>query len=290
MQFLRKLEPIQNVLATGHFTLSSKLVLGNVIERIILDFTGSGSLTKAMITNLVVKLNGKVTFGPINAADLDLLQRYLTIVNDALRITIDFTEPVARSIQGQLMGAIDTQAAGVVDFTLEGDITGATTPQIAAYAQLRAPSSLSPARGFDPAVRPLIRALIPTTLAPTATGEFPFDLNYGSRGDSLIKRVVLFSTITTAFRVKRDSLDIYGDTPITTALAGYVQAEYGRDDQLNMYVYDPLVDGNQSDALPTRTVLPDGSAREAVFQWLPTVSATGVIRAFVDAYTTLDRL
>ncbi len=290
MQFLRKLEPIQNVVATGHFTLSSKLVLGNVIERIVLDNAGSGALTKAMLTNLVVKLNGKVIFGPINAADLDLIQRYVTLVNDAGRITIDFTEPTARSIQGQLMGAINTVAAGVTDFTLEGDITGATTPQLSAFAMLRAPSSMSAARGFDPATGPLIRALVPTALVHSAAGEFPYDLNYGSRANSLIKRIALFSPVVTGFRVKRDSLDIFGDTPISNALIGYLQSEYGRDDQANLYIWDPLMDGNQSDAVPVRTVLPDGSSREAVFQFLESVSGAGTTRAFVDVYTTLGDL
>lgn len=287
MQFLRKLEPVNNVLTTGHFVLSTKAVLGNVIERFILDSTGSGSLTKAMLSNLVVKLNGKVTFGPISGTQLDLLQKYLTLVNDSARLTIDFTEPVSRSIQGQLMGAIDCTSAGITDVTIEGDITGATTPQLAIYAMLRAPSSLNQ---LPLETRPFIRALVPTSLVHSAAGEFPYDLNYGSRGDSLIKRILLYSTVVTGFRVKRDSVDIYGDSAIANAVAGYVQAEYGRDDQTGLIIYDPLVDGNQSDAVPTRNKLADGSTREAAFQFLVTVSGAGATTAFTDIYTTVDRL
>lgn len=290
MQSFLKLEPIQNVLATGHFVLSSKLVLGNVIEQIVLDKTGSGALTDAMITNLVVKLNGKVVFGPISAANLRLLETYLTGVNNAGFLTIFFTEPRASTKADQLLGAISTPDAGVVDFTIEGDITGATTPALAAWAVLRSPESLRAMDGYKPATAPFIRGLIPTTLSPSAAGEFPFDLNYGSRGESLIKRAIFFSTVMTALRVKRDNVELHGNAPVLSALASYLQSLYGETAGANMFVFDELLDGHQSDALATRQLLANGVAREAVYQWLVTVSGAGVITAYTDVYSTLDRL
>jgi len=290
MQSTLKLEPINNVVASGHFTLSSKLVLGNVIEQIILDKTGSGSLTDAMITNLTVKLNGKVVFGPISATNLRLLEQYLTGVNTANYLSIFFTEPRASTKADQLLGAISTPDAGVVDFTIEGDITGATTPFLAAWAVIRSPESLKAMDGFKPATAPFIRGLIQTTLAPSAAGEFPFDLNYGSRGESLIKRAIFFSTIMTGLRVKRDNVELYGNAPVVSALASYLQSLYGEAAQANMTVFDELLDGHQSDALPTRIIQANGQAREAVYQWLVTVSGAGVITAYTDVYSTLDRL
>lgn len=287
MQFFRRLEPVLGVAASGNFTLTSRKVLGNVIERVILELGGT-SLTKAMITNLVVRLNGKVIFGPISASNLDLENRYLTLVNDVARLTIDFTELVSRSIQGQLMGAIDTDASGVTDFTIEGTITGATAPTMVAYAQLRAPSSLSPERGFDPRTRALIRALVPTTVTETAAGEFQHDLNYGSKGNSLIKRVFIHSTILTAFRVKRDSLELFEG--VSAALGEFIVEENGRQWQTNLYVYDPLQDGNQPDAIPTRVVTPNGQMREANFEWLFTCSGAGSHTVLSDLYTTLTDL
>lgn len=290
MQNALKLEPIQNVLATGHFVLNSKLVLGNVIEAIILDKTGSGSLTDAMITNLVVKLNGKVVFGPIDGANLRKLETYLTGVNTAGFLTIFFSEPRAASKADELLGAICTPDAGVVDFTIEGDITAATTPFLSAFAVMRSPESLKAMNGYKEGSAAFIRGLIPTTLAPGAAGEFPFDLNYGSRGESLIKRAVFFGSTITGLRVKRDNVDIYGGQPVLNALASYLQSLYGETSQTNMIVYDELLDGHQSDALATRQLLPNGQARESVYQWLLTVSGTGAITAYMDVYSTLDRL
>jgi hypothetical protein len=290
MQFFQKLEPIQNVLATGHFTLSTKLVLGNVIEQLVLDKTGSGSLTDAMITNLQVKLNGKVVFGPISATNLRLLEQYITGVNNTGYISIFFTEPRAATKADQLLGAINTAEAGVVDVTIEGDITGATTPFLSAYAVLRSPESLAAMTGYVPDTAPFIRGLVQTVLSPGAAGEFAYDLNYGSRGESLIKRGIFFSTILTALRVKRDSVEIFGNGTIAIALDGYLQTLYGHTNQTNMTVYDALLDGHQSDAQPTRTILANKTAREAVYQWLLTVSGAGIVTAYTDVYTTLDRL
>lgn len=283
MQFIRKMEPFQNVLATGRAVLSSKLVLGNVIERVYLVL-GGGAFTKAMISAIRVRLNGKVVFGDVSGTLLDLIQRYSLLNNTAGFLTIDFTEPVARSIQGQLMGAINTNAAGVTDFTIEIDIAGATTPTLDAWVQLRAPSTMTPQQGFDPRLAPIIRALIPTTIPVSAAAEIQADVNYGSGGNSLIKRLFISSTVLTSFRIKRDALDVFESVNI--ALNTYVELDYGRVAQANMYVWDPLMDGNQSDAYPTRR--DDGTP--ANFQFLFTASGAGSHTVFTDAYSTMGAL
>jgi hypothetical protein len=283
MQFIRAMEPFQNVLATGRAVLSSKLVLGNIIERVYLVL-GGGAFTKAMITAIRVRLNGKVVFGDISGTNLDLVQRYLLLNNTAGFLTVDFTEPVSRSIQGQLMGSYNTNAAGVTDFTIEVDISGATTPTLAAWVQLRAPSSMAPEKGFDPALAPVLRAMIPTTIPVTAAGEIQSDVNYGSGGNSLIKRLFIFSSILTSFRIKRDALDVF--ETVASALNTYIELDYGRVAQTNLYVWDPLMDGNQSDAYATRRA--DGTPSN--YQWLFTASGAGSHLVVADVYSTLGAL
>jgi Viral coat protein P2 N-terminal domain len=283
MQFIRKLEPFQNVLATGRAVLSSKLVLGNVIERVYLVL-GGGAFTKAMITAVRVRLNGKVVFGDVSGTNLDLIQRYLLLNNTAGYLTIDFTEPVSRSIQGQLMGAYNTNAAGVTDFTIEVDIAGATTPTLDAWVQMRSPDTMAAANGFDPQLAPVLRALIPTTIPVTAAGEIQADVNYGSGGASLIKRLFIVSTVLTSFRIKRDSLDVF--ETVAPALNTYIELDYGRVAQANVYVWDPLMDGNQSDAYPTRRA----DKTPSNFQFLFTASGAGSHLVLADVYSTLGAL
>lgn len=282
MQFIQHLEPFLNVVASGRATLNSKKVLGNVIERLYLVLGGGNNI--ANINALRVRLNGKVTFGDISGTQLNLIQRYLLLNNTAGFLTVDFSEPVARSIQGQLMGALNTNAIGVNDFVVETDLGAGVAPTQDAFVQLRSPLSMMPAQGFDPNLAPIMRALVPTAVTESAAGEFQHDLNYGSGGNSLIKRLFIFSSILTSFRIKADSLDIFES--VTSALNTYIELDYGRVAQTNLFVYDPLVDGNQSDSVPTRRQ--DKSPRN--FQFLFTSSGAGQHSVFADIYTTLGSL
>jgi hypothetical protein len=282
MQFIRHGEPFQNVVASSRAVVSSKLVLGNVIERFYLVLGGGNNI--ANITALRVRLNGKVTFGDISGANLNLLQRYITLNNTAGFLTVDFTEPTSRSIHGQLLGSIVTNAAGVTDFSVETDLGAGVAPTQDWWVHLRSPLALSPDAGFDPKTLPILRALIPTTIPVTAAAEIQADVNYGSGGNSLIKRMIVFSSILTSLRIKRDSLDIY--EIVAPTLASYIELDYGRVAQANMYVWDPLMDGDQSDAYPTRR--PDGTPSN--YQFLFTASGAGSHQVYMDVYSTLGSL
>lgn len=283
MQFLRQLEPFNNVVGTGRAVCSSKLVLGNVVERVILEI--GGTFTKSQMTAIRVRANGKVIFGDVTGSHLDLAQKYLNLIDDSNRLTIDFSEPVARNVQGELMGAIDTVAAGITDFTIEVDITGATSPTLTGYVQMRTPESMGSA-GFTPVTRPVIRALIPTSIPVTAAGEIQASVNIGSAGESLIKRLFIASSVLTGFRVKKDSVDVFGSNALASGIVGFIAKEYGRQINSGLYVWDPLVDGNQIDAVTTRRA--DGSP--ANFQFLFTASGAGTHTVYADVYTTLPRL
>jgi hypothetical protein len=280
MRFIRHLEPWVNVVPTGRAVLNSSLVLGNIIERVYLALSG-GAFTKAMITALRVKLNGKVTFGDISGTNLDLYQTYQLGNTNAGFLTVDFVEPDSKSMQGEILGAIDTNAAGVNTFTMEADISGATTPALDSWAQLRDVDSVSKGNGFNPNLRPLLRAMISTSITATAAGEQQYGVNIGSGGNSLIKRLVVYSTVLTNVRIKRNSLDIYEF--VAPALASFIQSDYGKHPQANMYVVDWLADGNQSDTQPTRNA--DGTL--ANYQFLLTASGAGTFLVFADVYSIL---
>jgi hypothetical protein len=280
MRFIRHLEPWTNVAANARAILNSQLVLGNIIERVYLVLGGT-VFTKALINALRVKLNGKTVFGDISGTNLDLFQTYQLGNTNAAFLTVDFIEPDSKSMQGEILGAIDTNAAGVTVYTMECDIGAATAPTLDSFAQLRDTASVVQANGFNPNLRPLIRALIQTNLTSTAAAEQQYQLNIGSGGNSLVKRLVIFSTILTSVRIKRNSLDIY--ETVNPALASFIQADYGKHPQANMYVVDWLADGNQSDTQPTRN--PDTTV--ANYQFLLTASGAGTFLVYADVYSIL---
>ena len=290
MKYLRHMEPFANVVATGRAVLNSKVVLGNVIERIYLVLGGT-TFTKAMITAIRVRLNGKVVIGDISGSDLDLVQRYTLNNNNAAYLTIDFTEPTARSVQGQLMGALNTNAAGVNDFTVEVDISGATAPTLDAYVQMRTPSDMSPQAGFDPALGPVLRALIPTVVPVTTTSEIQYDVNIGSGGSSLVKRLYVSSQYLTNLRIKKDAIDIFEVVNPSNNLLSYIASDFARFAQTSFYCVDWMLDGNQSDAVATRKGVAGGGSVASNFQFLFTSSnASTTHRVFADVYSTLAAL
>jgi hypothetical protein len=80
--------PFSNVVATGVATAS--VTPGRTIHRIILKLGGT-SLTKAMLTLIKVKANGKVVFEG-TGSQIDKLMTYRGITANAAYLTLDFSE------------------------------------------------------------------------------------------------------------------------------------------------------------------------------------------------------
>jgi hypothetical protein len=288
MQRLIQLNPFTSVAAgqraIGNFGSNLR---GNVIEQVLL--TLGGTFTKSQIDELKVRANGKDIWN-LPGGDLDLIERYINSQNNATKLAIDFTEITSRSLNGQFLGALDTsvvtEGKPIDDITIEAKINGAAVnPTLVAEAVVRAPFT-DPASGIDPRTRPLIRCLIPTTVpvtvaTPSSGLEYP--INFGSKGDSLIKRLFIFHANLTAFGVRRNSFDVWENVAIPTN--SYLQARLARFPQAGLYVFDPLMDNNQSDSVRTRNLADNTPAN---FQFKFFTSAPDTLRIYADVYTTLS--
>jgi Viral coat protein P2 N-terminal domain len=101
------------------------------LGRILLVFEGANSITKTSITEVVVKVGARVIFGPITGAELDKLNKYRGIYDQADRLSIDFTERDALSIVAKEIGGIDLPALGDEDIFVEVvNNAGAGTPAL----------------------------------------------------------------------------------------------------------------------------------------------------------------
>ncbi|KRB70491.1 major capsid protein P2 [Noviherbaspirillum sp. Root189] len=262
MQILKNL-PFFNVVATGVASLS--LPLGMTYERIILELGGT-AFTKAMITDLKAKLNGKVIW-QTTGAKLDLLNKFRGLATDASHLVMDFTEIFARDEVGQSLGAIGT-ADGVGSFTLEVTITGATAPTLESWSVLSGPKKLS-----------VINKLLSYNVTLGAAGKFPIQLPYGNQGGSIIKRVGFFNSYMTELEVKKNGLVIHDTKKVINE---YFQTENRRVPQAGLYVADFIVDNNQSGMLVT--------ADAQSMQWNATVSQADVITVQVEYLDLLNNL
>lgn len=274
---LRRLEPFNNVGANQRAILQSSLVKGNTLEQIVLTL-GGGAFTKSHLGVMRAKVNQKTIWELNSGNDLNSIQLYNGHPAAAAYLSLMFSEPRARDRVGQMMGALDL-SAGVDTFTLEVDIGAATTPTLTAHAILSPPQAKGD--GAAAAVSPLMRAMLLTTIPiSAAVTDAAYDVNV-PRG-SLLKRLYIFHTNLTGFRVKRDGVDIWESVP--PALASFIEDEYGHDPQAGLYVYDPILDDNMSAAIPT--MRPDG--RLATHQFLFTTSNADTLRIYADVYTPLQ--
>lgn len=92
---------------------------GMSLARVVLKFIGANALTKATISEIVVKVGPRVVFGPISAAALDKINKHKGIYDQADSLTIDFTERDGLNLFAKEVGAYDIPALGGQDIFIE---------------------------------------------------------------------------------------------------------------------------------------------------------------------------
>ena len=259
---IKKNLPFFNVVGDG--VASLELPLGMTYHRIALEL--GGTFTKAMITNIVAKLNGKI-FYEITGSRLDSINKFRGLTDSTHYLTIDFTEPNAKTLGGMNIGAIGT-AEGVRSFTLEITIAGATAPTLDSYSMLTEPQSLG-----------LIYGLISHPVTFSATGKYPVVLPHGVEAKHLIKRVYFFHTNMTTLEVKKNGLLVYED--MASAISEYLNEEYGNTWQSGLYVYNPVINRDMSRVLRTDNA--------QSLQFNVTVSAADTVNIYNNVLAGLDQ-
>lgn len=237
-----KLLPVNNVVNTGRATLDLSNLLGFCIERLVFQLGGT-AFTKAMLTGIQILANGKVVFDT-NAARRDAAMQYRGITANAAFLTIDFSEIRSRTELGQSLGSLDT-TAGISDLKMTFDIAGATAPTLQGWAEVSRPqldAAAAPYRG-------MIAKVHSASLTIGAAGQFSLPVPHLKDGGSIFKRIAFFSANMNALLIKKNGIVIEESTK---ALNDYNQIEYKKVPQAGLYMFDAIVDDNQSQVLNTR--------------------------------------
>lgn len=236
-KIIRAALPFANVVASGVATAS--FTPGRTIERIILQLGGT-SLTKAMLTLIKLKANGKVFFEG-SGTQIDKLMTYRGITAAAAFLVLDFTELRGRDRLDQMIGGFDT-SQGIANITAEVTIAGATAPTLAAYI-VESGAQQGP---YSPIMQKVLRYPFNTSVG----GKLPLQLPFGGSG-AVIKRLHVEQVTgnVTGIEVKQDGLTIHESVK---AVNDFMQTEHGRTPQTNWYTVDFIVDNNQGNAFDTR--------------------------------------
>jgi len=240
------LNPFTNVVASGTAICDLRSLFGYTVERLILQLGGT-TFTKAMITALQLKANGKVIIDSTGSA-MDSRMQYRGITANANFLTVDFLELKARTKLGLTGGALDT-TIGIKDLRLEVTISGATAPTLIGYAEVSTPQT-----GAQYAnLRALLARIHRVTQTIGAAGTFPLQVPHldPNSGGSIFKRIALLSANATGARVERNGIKEF--EVLSTAFNNFNQVEYGRVTQASLFMLDFIVDGLTEDrVLDTR--------------------------------------
>jgi hypothetical protein len=234
--------PFSNVVPSG--TATNQVTPGRTLENLRLKLGGT-SLTKAMVSLMKLKANGKVIM-EATGAQLDAVNAYRGEATSAAFLDIQFADYSMISELDRMVGAFDT-SMGISNITSEITIAGATapvlTPILIESAQQKAKDgSAAPFAG-------LISKLLSYPFSQSTGGRLAVNLPFGNTG-SIIKRIHVFHTGTvTGATMKEDGLVIHESIAAENV---FDQTKAKRVPQTNVYTIDFVLDGNIKKALDTR--------------------------------------
>ena len=240
MNQLRPLNPFNNVLASGIANCDLNPLLGTTLECINLSL--GGTFTKAMITLIQLKANAKVIWES-DGTKTDALENFKNYATaDATKLSINFMEPKAKTVNAFQSGAIDlSPASGITNLRLEVTIAGATTPTLSAIAEVSPAIDIPDER----AIRFLICRKHRNSQTISAAGTFSLQVPHlePSGGGSVYKRIAVYSANMTALKAMREGITEYD---VLKAENEWIQKKALRSPQANLVVFDPILDGIQA--------------------------------------------
>lgn len=237
MQKQIALDPFQNVVATGVAICDLNKLLGSVLEKLTLTLGGT-SLTKAMITLIQLKFNGKVVWES-TGSNLDASNLYNGFSSDVTILKIDFMDRKAVTTNARQVGAWDlSPGSGITSARLEVTISGATAPTLIGFADVSAPTSAEDEKD----IRWLGARRHRVTYVAGGAGSFALPVPHldPAGGGSNYRRVMLYSANCTKIKTVREGIVEHELLKLQNEAA---QKDNFKVPQANLVVFDPVQDG-----------------------------------------------
>lgn len=263
----------QNVVANG--TATANITPGRTIENIQLKLGGT-SLTKAMLSEIKVKANGKVIIEG-SGTQLNALNAYRGQSIDAAYLDLSFAERAAeQSESDRIFGAFDTSGVGTI--TSEVTIAGATAPTLRHIVHESALQRN--ANGVPVGAAAVLSKVLRYPWNTSSGGKLAIAVPFGPSIGAIIKRMHIFhGGNMTGAEVKQDGLVVHESLRADNE---YEQKRWGRVPQTNCYTLDFILEGNINRALNTRDA--------KTLEWYFTFSAADSGVVLVEYLDTLGNL
>lgn len=265
--------PFSNVVPTG--TATNQVTPGRTLENLRLRLGGT-ALTKAMLSQIKIKANGKVIVEG-TGADIDKINAYRGIATDAAFLDLMFADYSLNNELDRMVGAFDT-STGIGNITSEVTIAGATAPTLTPI--LIESAQQKDNKGEAAPYATLISKLLRYPFSIANGGRLPINVPFGPQSGSIIKRLHVFhSGNMTGATVKEDGLVIHESVKVENE---HDQKRHGRVPQANVYTLDFVTDGDIRKALDTR--------RARSLEWLFEFSAADNGTVYVEYLDPLGNI
>lgn len=265
--------PFSNVVATG--TATNNITPGRTLENFKLKLAGT-ALTKAMLTAIKIKANGKVIIEG-TGTELDKINAYRGDAANAAYLDIPFADYSLNNEFDRMVSAFDT-SVGIGNITTEVTIAGATAPILTPIVT-EAAAQKSQGGEYQP-FAPLLAKILKYPYNISSGGRLPITVPFGPQNGAIIKRVHVFhGGNMTGATVKQDGLVVHESV---TAENQQEQTRQKRVPQAGVYTIDFVVDGDVRKALDTR------DARS--LEWLFDFSAADTGSVIVEYIDVLGNL
>lgn len=236
MQKQIPLDPFQNVVANGVAICDLNKLLGTCLEKITL--TLGGTFTKAMITKIELKANGKVIY-ETDGTKLDTSNLYRGFSADVTILKLDFMDRKAVTVNARQAGAWDLSALSkITSLRLEVTIAGATAPTLVGFADVSAPTN--DAAEAEIRFIGLRRHRATHVVGAAGTYALPIPHLDPAGGGSNYRGIFLYSAQCNAIKTQREGVTEHDLTKLQNEAA---QKDNFRVPQANMVVFDPVQDG-----------------------------------------------
>lgn len=251
------LDPFSNVVASGIAICDMNKLLGGVLEKLTLTLGGT-TFTRAMITKIELKANGKVIWES-DGTKVDAGNMYMKGTADVTICKIDFMDRMARTVNAFQAGAIDLSAkSGITSLRMEVTTSGATAPTLVGVADVSPPTD-DPAEG---GIRWVMARRHRATVVIGAAGTFALPIPHldPAGGGSNYRRIYFYSANMTAIKTMREGVTEHDLTKLQNEAC---QKDNYRVPQASLIVFDPVQDGQmQGRTWDTR---PNSGVRSAQF-------------------------
>lgn len=269
----------QNVVAGGTAIIPA-MDLGMTFAGLILECGGT-TMDNTKINEVIMTVDGIDIF-KLKGSELLAINKFYNETANAQYLYIPFVDEEARTLDGELLGGLDTSIRRRISLKVEIDAT-AVAPTLTCIANVL-PPKVDPATGASRPDRAWFKTFVQADHAPASGGQKQLIIPHGATGN-LIKAVHLFHSNITEVNVKRDTVALLDDGRV--AAMQYVQNRRKRTTQSGHFAVDFTLLNNQSDAVPT--VKLDGKT-PSNFRYDVVLSAADTIQSQTEVYTTIENL